>query len=85
MCVEVKGSRSNNFTDAIQRAIPPQCQIVVTVLDHKTRWVYNDIKKVIYFKIAMSQSFRSSFLMCTSPNFEERFIRRFRNYFANER
>jgi hypothetical protein len=44
-CVEVKGNRANNFTDALTRQISNGCQIVVTLLDHKTRWVYNDIKK----------------------------------------
>lgn len=46
ICIEVKGNRSNNFTDALQKQNPNGCQIVVTLLDHKTRWVYNDIKKL---------------------------------------
>jgi hypothetical protein len=46
ICVEVKGNRSNNFTDALAKSVSRDCQIVVSLLDHKTRWVYNDIKNM---------------------------------------
>jgi hypothetical protein len=85
MCVEVKGNRANNFTDALQKSIQNGCQIVVTLLDHKTRWVYNDIKKVIPLISALLEYPRSPFPMCVGQYLEERSLRRVWYHPPNER
>ena len=44
--IKTKGNSRKDFIDAIKENITPACQIVVTVLDQKTKSVYAEVKKV---------------------------------------